>query len=64
MKALPQDGPMLQKLLVGHGTAEADEELAVTLHLDRFVPFDLVISAGADMRFCAERINADTRYFG
>ena len=54
---------MLLELLVGHGTAEADEELAVTLHLDRFVPFDLVISAGADMRFRAERIDADTRYF-
>ena len=54
---------MLQKLLVGHGAAEADEELAVTLHLDRLVPFDLVISAGTDVRFRAERINANTRYF-
>ena len=54
---------MLLELLVGHGAAEADEELAVTLHLDRLVPFDLVISAGADMRFRAERIDADTRYF-
>ena len=63
MKALPQDSPMLQELLVGHGPAEADEELPVTFRLDRHVPFDLVISAAADMRLRAERINADIRHF-
>ena len=54
---------MLQELLVGHGPAEADEELVVTFRLDRLVPFDLVISAAADMRLRAERINADIRHF-
>ena len=53
---------MHQKLFIAYGTTQGDEELFVTFQFYRFMTFDLVKSPGTDVRFCAELIDAYTRY--